>query len=166
MLFNGYVRESADDEALEDVMDTMDAESLDDAEANDAMAREVETHMLTAAMENMSLYDGGDEAYTALTESAGFDAILEARRIPKNTFVRLNKQDDLQRRQHLACLVLAKNHNDSAFKKYKFYRAKAKEQKKIIIKKYANRAKIIASKSQKVHIKNMRKLPSLPKITL
>lgn len=154
-------------EASEDVQDVVDpVVDPDSADGIEAMAQEVEGHMTSAALENASYFENGEEAVKKFTESAEVQALYEARRYTKNTFVRLNKNDDLQRRANLAALVLARNNNDPLFKKLALNRVKERQLRTAIFHKYGNKAKIVAKKSQVVHIKNSRKLPALPKIQL
>lgn len=135
-------------------------------EGLEAMAHEVESLATQEAFNSLSYFDGGAEAANSITESAEFEALMESRKMPKRTFVRLNKQDDLQRREHLACLILAKKNNDSLWKKYVRYRVEERKLRRQIFAKYSNKGKVVARKSQMIHIKNSRKLPSLPKISL
>ena len=162
MIFNS-IRESEEEENL---LDSVAAGAIDPSspEGIEAAAAEVETHMTTAAMEALTYFDNGEEAIKNFTESTEVRALVEARKIPKKTYVRLNKSDDLNRRTHLACLVLAKNNNDSLWKKLALNRVKERKLRNAIYKKYSTRAQLVARKSQLVHQKNARKLPALPKI--
>lgn len=135
------------------------------ANAIDQMAEEVEKHMASAALESVTFFEGGEEAVKQFSESVDeLESVNEARRLVKKTFVRLNKNDDLQRRSHLACLVLAKAHKDPLWTKLALNRVKERKLRNAIYKKYENKAKMVARKSQQIHIKNSRKLPALPKI--
>lgn len=163
MFLDKYITESDTDE-ISDVDVIAGEIDADSPEGVEAMAREVETHMTTAALEAVSYFDGGEEAVKTFTESAEVQALVESRKLPKKTFVRLNKMDDLQRRSHLACLVIAKNKKDPLWTKLALNRVKERKLREAIYKKYGNKAAIVARKSQQVHIKNSRKLPSLPKI--
>lgn len=160
MFLNNYVNEAENQDDLDMLVD----HDPDSAEGIEAMAQEVEQHMTTAALEAVSYFDGGEDAVRNFTESAEVQALVESRKIPKKTYVRLNKNDDLQRRSNLACLVLAKNHKDPLWIKLAQNRIKERKLRNAIYKKYQNKANVVARKSQIQHIKNARKLPSLPKI--
>lgn len=150
-----------------EVVDDVDALSEPDpntADGVEQMAAEVERHMTESALEAITYFDGGEEAVKNFTESAEVQELLEARKLVKKTYVRLNKNDDLQRRSHLACLVLAKAHKDPLWNKLAHNRIIERKLRNAIYKKYENRAKAVARKSQQIHIKNSRKLPALPKV--
>lgn len=166
MLFNKYLTE---EEKLAEELDDVDMvggaiEDIDSPEAMEVMAREVETHMTAAALEAVSYFEGGEEAVRNFTESAEVKVLVESRRLPKKTFVRLNRDDDLQRRNHLACLVLAKNKKDPLWNKLALNRVKEKQLRNAIYKKYGTKAAVVARKSQQVHVRQAKSLPSLPKI--
>ena len=109
------------------------------ANAIDQMAEEVEKHMASAALESVTFFEGGEEAVKQFSESVDeLESVNEARRLVKKTFVRLNKNDDLQRRSHLACLVLAKAHKDPLWTKLALNRVKERKLRNAIYKKYEN----------------------------
>ena len=162
MFLNQYITEA--DAEVSDVDMISGEVDPDTPEGIEVMAAEVETHMTTAALEAVSYFEGGSEAVKTFTESAEVQALVESRRLPKKTFVRLNKMDDLQRRSHLACLVIAKNKKDPLWTKLALNRVKERKLREAIYKKYGSKAAIVARKSQQVHIKNSRMLPSLPKV--
>lgn len=158
MIFNKFNEDAT--EVDNDAVDTLiGAEDPDNIEA---MADEVEAHMTTAALEAVTFFEGGEQAVQKFNESK--EVMTESRRLVKKTYVRLNKSDDLQRRSHLACLVLAKAHKDPLWTKLALNRIKERKLRNAIYKKYGNKANMVAKKSQLVHIKNSRKLPALPKI--
>lgn len=161
MLFNQQLHEAEE----KDDLDMLVEHDPDSAEGIDDMAEEVEQHMTAAALEAVSYFEGGEEAVRNFTESAAVQALVEARKIPKKTFVRLNKNDDLQRRSNLACLVLAKRHKDPLWTKLSLNRVKERKLRNAIYAKYRNKANVIAKKSQMKHVKDSKKLPALPKIT-
>lgn len=161
MFLNSYVNEEAE---VQDDIDLLVDHDPDSAEGIEAMAQEVEQHMTTAALEAVSYFDGGEEAVRNFTESAEVQALVESRKLPKKTFVRLNKNDDLQRRINLASLVLAKNHKDPLWTKLSLNRIKERKLRNAIFIKYRTKATMIAKKSQMQHVRNASKLPSLPKI--
>lgn len=130
-----------------------------------ALAGEVEEVLGESALEGVSYFDGGEEAIKNFTESAEVQALVEARKMSKHTFVRLNKNDDFTRRAHLASLLLARNAKDPLFNKLALNRVKERQLRAAIFKKYESKAKMVAKKSQVQHIKNMKKMPALPKVT-
>ena len=60
-------------------------------------------------------YSDSDDEKRELLEQA--DVLLEAKKISRKTIVKLNKNDDLTRRTGMAALQLAKDNNDSLWKK-------------------------------------------------
>lgn len=166
MFLGNYLNES--EKTVDDVIDDMamaDADP-DSAEATEDAAKQVEALCRESALENAPFFENGEEAVKNFTESAEVQALVEARKMSKNTFVRLNKNDDLTRRSHLACLVLAKKNNDPLWKKLALNRVKERKLREAIYKKYGNKGAIVARKSQQIHIKQMRKMPALPKIKM
>lgn len=163
MLLNG-VREGTEIDELTPE-EKIEAKADPNSEvALDAMAEELENLCTENALSAVRYFDGGEEAVKSFTESAEVQSMLESRKFSKATYVRLNKSDDLQRRTHLAALILAKEHNDALWKKLAQNRVRERKLRAAIFAKYGNKAAIVARKSQIVHQKKMRKLPSLPKI--
>lgn len=164
MIFNKLNEDTT--EVDSDAVDAL----MGDADPNneDALAQEVEAHMTAAALEAVTYFEGGQEAVNKFEEALEMESengyVNEARRLTKKTYVRLNKSDDLQRRSHLACLVLAKAHKDPLWTKLALNRIKERKLRNAIYKKYGNKANMVAKKSQLVHIRNSRNLPALPKI--
>lgn len=77
-------------------------------------------------------------------------AVLEAKGlIGRKTFIRLNKNDDVERRTSAAAYQMAKDANDPLWTKLTFHLAKKKEFKNKILKKYGPRAIRVAKQSQK-----------------
>lgn len=161
MLFGNVIKES---EEINDIDLLSGVEPGSEAE-EDAAAVEVEKNMLVAATESVTFFEGGEEAQKSFVESAEVQALVEARKMSKKTFVRLNKNDDFTRRAHLASLILARNSNDPLFKKLALNRVNERKLRAAIFKKYEAKARVVAKKSQQQHIKSMKKMPSLPKIT-
>ena len=167
MIFEN-IREDAT-ETTGDVVDILEPDpSASDEQFMDAAANAVEALAQNAALEAVTFFEGGKEAvekFEEAVESEGENGYVnEARRLVKKTYVRLNKSDDLQRRSHLACLVLAKAHKDPLWTKLALNRIKERKLRNAIYKKYGNKANMVAKRSQLVHIRNSRKLPALPKI--
>ena len=162
MIFGDVMKEDA--AGLNDIDIASGKVDPNTEEGMDAIATEVENNMQAAALESVTYFENGEDAQKAFVESAEVQALMEARKMSKKTFVRLGKNDDLTRRAHLASLILARNNNDPLFKKLALNRVNERKLRNMIFKKYENKAKIVAKKSQAQHIKTMKKMPSLPKI--
>lgn len=161
-----FVHENENTEMDNDIVDAVVSRDPDTPEGVENIANDVENLMQQQALESVSYFENGEAALKNFCESAEVQALVEARKMSKKTFVRLGKNDDLTRRTHLACLLLAKEHNDSLFKALALNRVKERKIRNAIFTKYGSKAKIIALKSQKTHIKAMRKMPALPAIRL
>lgn len=161
MIFGNVVKEDAVEDKDIDLI-TADPET---EEGMEAIAREVEGNMQAAALESVTYFEGGEEAQKSFVESAEVQALVEARKMSKKTFVRLNKGDDFTRRAHLASLILARNAKDPLFNKLALNRVRERQLRSAIFKKYESKAKLVAKKSQLQHIKAMKKMPALPKIS-
>lgn len=82
-------------------------------------------------------------------------AVLEAKGlIGRKTLIRLNKNDDVNRRTSAAAYQMAKDANDPLWKKLMFHMNKKNEYKQKILKKYNSKATRVAKKSQKEFMKN------------
>lgn len=165
MIFNS-IKESDEYQDASEYIDPIDDDKdPDSAEGVEAIAAEVEDHMQQSALESVSYFENGDKAVKNFLESTEVQNLCEANsRYMKNTYVRLNKNDDLQRRTNLAALVIAREKNDILWKKLADNRVKERKLRQAIYRKYGRQAEKIAKKSQIVHIKNARKLPALPRI--
>lgn len=162
MIFGNAIKEDASDVNDVDIISgNADPET---EEGIEAIANEVENNMQSAALESVSYFEGGEDAQKAFMESVEVQALIEARKMSKNTFVRLNKNDDFTRRAHLASLLLARYAKDPLFNKLALNRVQERKLRNSIFKKYESKAKMIAKKSQQQHIKAMKKMPALPKI--
>ena len=159
MLFNNVIKESETDTNDIDVLAGTADPSTEDGE--NAIAQEVENNMQSAALESMIYFDGGEEAQKSFIESAEVGALVEAQKMSKKTFVRLNKNDDLTRRAHLASLILARNFKDPLFSQLALNRVKERKYRDAIFTKYKVKALAIAKKSQKQHIKTAKTLPPI-----
>lgn len=162
MLFGNVIKEA---EEINDV-DLLNGVEPGSQAEEDAAAIEVEKNMLIAATESVTFFEGGEEAQKSFMESAEVQTLVEARKMSKKTFVRLNKNDDFTRRAHLASLILARNAKDPLFSKLALNRVNERKLRNAIFKKYETKAKSIAKKSQAQHVKNMKKMPALPKINI
>jgi hypothetical protein len=80
------------------------------------------------------------------------DPLLEAKKISRRTIVKLNKNDDLTRRTGMAALQLAKDNNDVLWQKLVKNRIMERKLLAAIKKKYANKAKVVATKGQRAYV--------------
>lgn len=167
MIFNAYVNEETTEETeLDTLADDGKEVNPDSAEGIAKVAQKVEDMMTASALEALTYFDGGQDAVKSFTESAEATALVEARRMSKRTFVRLSKNDDLERRKHLSCLLLAKEKKDPLWTKWAMFRNKERSIRKQIYTKYETKGAVVARKSQQQHIKNSKNLAPLPKITM
>lgn len=95
-------------------------------------------------------YSDSDEEKQELLESS--DVLLEAKKISRRTIVRLNKNDDLTRRTGMAALQLAKDNNDNLWQKLVKNRIMERKLLAAIKKKYANKAQLVARKTQREYV--------------
>ena len=98
-------------------------------------------------------YSDSDEEKNALFEQ--MDVLTEAKKISRKTIVRLNKNDDLTRRTGMAALQLAKDNNDTLWKKLVKNRIMERKLLAAIRKKYANKAQLAARKGQRAYVSNV-----------
>ena len=95
-------------------------------------------------------YSDSDAEKQELLESA--DVLLESRKVSQRTIVKLNKNDDLTRRTSMAALQLAKDNNDSLWKKLVKNRITERKLLAAIRKKYASKAQLVARKTQRAYV--------------
>lgn len=96
-----------------------------------------------------------DEALAEFCAPNGVGSVLvEAGKMRKKTLVRLGKNDDLNRRETMACLTLAKRAKDPLWDKLALNRVKEKELLGKIKKKYGSKGSKLAKAGQKDYIKN------------
>lgn len=86
-------------------------------------------------------------------------ALQEAKVLGKRTLVRLSKKDDLDRRQTIAALQMAKEANDPLYNKLIKVQAQRKQYLAQIKAKYSAKSQRAAVQGQKEYIKAMRKVP-------
>ena len=157
MFFNDYMIESEDLE-MEDIDKVI---TPDTTAEEDVVAAQVEEIIQQEAFDAAQYFEGGAEAIEQFMESAEMKAQLEAfgpfGMNKKNTFVRMSRGDDLRRRTHLACLLLAKNHKDPLFTKLAANRVKERSLRKQIFSKYEQKATKIARLSQRKALANKKK---------
>lgn len=164
MFLNAFIETEVEDQDDIDAVSAVVEKDPDTPEGMDNIANDVESLMQQSALESVTFFDGGEEAVKKFTESAEVKALVEARRMSKRTFVRIGKDDDLTRRKHLASLMIAKEKNDPLFKQLALNRVKERKLRNAIFQRYGQKAELIAKKSQKKHIADMRKMPALPKV--
>lgn len=164
MYFNSVtnvLRESDDTEAT-DALLPKDVESQSGMEA---VADEVEEKLQREAFEHMSYFDGGQEAGRAFFESAEVQSVMEsmpqtvAGLSKKKTLVLLSKNDDLERRKKLACLIIAREKKDPRFDLWIKHRRQEREDREYMYQKYDQYGAKVARISQKKHIAERRKFP-------
>lgn len=103
------------------------------------------------------LSKGTDAQRKAFTESTVAQVLVEKQVLTKPTMMRLSKEDDAKRRIKLAAYKLAKDANDSDYKKMQAYRKQWRKYRAKVMKKYAAKATRISRISQQEYIKNARK---------
>lgn len=135
-------------------------------EGAEKIAQDVENACKETALEAVQFFENGEDAVKSYMESAEVQGLLEARKMSRKTFVRLGKSDDLTRRRNMACLIIAREKGDPLFKQLADNRKKEKKLRNAIYNRYKNQAERIAKISQKKHIKDMKTMKALPKITL
>ena len=136
-----------------------------------------ETGMESSNMESISeesmdslveafIYDDISRRPDALREEAinspEMEALLERGKFKKNTLVRLNRNDDLERRIGMAAIQMAKEHNDPLYEKLKKNRIKERELLNAIDKKYYRQATKAAKAAQVSFIKQKPKTGYVP----
>lgn len=90
-----------------------------------------------------------DEVIQEFAQSEECQVLINEGKISKKTIIKLNKNNDLIRRQTLAAYQIAKQKNDPNWAKFIKYKALANKYKQEIIRKYGNRTVAIAKKSQR-----------------
>ena len=161
MIFNSYLE--ADETTAMDDVDGLVNKDPDTEEGADNIAKEIEANMQSSALESLIYFDGGEKALKEFCNSEEAQVLVESRRMSKKTFVRLGKNDDLTRREHMASLIIAREKKDPLFNKLALNRIKERKLRDQIFKKYGAAAKRVAKRSQNKHIKDMRKMPALAK---
>lgn len=161
MLFNDYITES-DNTELNDI-DAVNTDP-DTEEGAINLASEVERACQESALQNVAFFENGEQALKEFCQSEQVQALVEARKMSKKTFVRLGKTDDLTRRTNLACLILARENKDPLWKKLAINRVNERKIRNAIYNRYRNKGARIAKLSQKQHIKDMQKMKALPAI--
>ena len=169
MLFDQYMSESKVDDTVE--RNDVDAVAGDTIDPNtqagqEAMAKEIESNCEAAALCALPFFENGEQALKEFCNSEEVQALVEARKMPKKTFVRIGKDDDSTRRTNMACLILARENKDPLFDKLAKNRVQERKLRNQIYRRYKNKAIRIAKLSQKEHIKDMQKMKALPAISM
>lgn len=97
-----------------------------------------------------------DDEFDAIMESEGMRVLEEKGIYNRRTIVRLKKDDDLDRREMMAALQLAREGNDQLWSKLALNRVKERELLGKIKAKYGSRAAKVARTQQKDYIKMIR----------
>lgn len=152
MIFSDYLKEDV-------VAQTTDVDALIDPdpetpEGENIIADQVEAIMQTAAMEEASFFEGGEEAVDAyikmLNEQVMQEGIISS--VAKNNnIVRLNARDDLKRRTSVAAMILARKMKSPLWVKAMRHKSLYRKYKAQIIAKFSRRAFKIARISQAKH---------------
>lgn len=90
-----------------------------------------------------------DEVIREFVQSEECEALITEGKLNKKTIMKLNKSNDLTRRQTLAAYAMARDKNDPLWQKFLKYKTLANECKRQIIEKYKNKSENIAKKSQR-----------------
>lgn len=94
-----------------------------------------------------------DEEFSAYTESADFQNLVEAGVLGRRSVVKMTRKDDLNRRIHLASIQMAREQGDADWEALRKNRVNERRLLKKIYTKYANRVRRDAMQSQKRLIK-------------
>ena len=91
-----------------------------------------------------------DEEFSAYTESADFQNLVEAGVLGRRSVVKMTRKDDLNRRIHLASIQMAREQGDADWEALRKNRVNERRLLKKIYTKYANRVRRDAMQSQNV----------------
>ena len=105
-------------------------------------------NMLVDEMNRMS-----DAEFEAYTESSEFNNLVEAGVLGRRSLVKMNREDDLRRRIHLASIQMAREQGDADWEALRKNRINERRLLKKIYTKYQNRVRRNAMQSQKRLIK-------------
>lgn len=136
-IYSSRINENIIEEEL-----NIDEQTLVDATCEAALYEDLQ--MMTEEQRNMFL---NSDEYHALQEAGLTSAI------GKNTIVKLNKTDDLERRIGQASLNIAREKNDALWIKLMKNRRQEKKLLHAIKKKYGSPAERVAKKAQKQYVK-------------
>lgn len=110
-------------------------------------------NLMVEAMVLESLLTLDDESKVELIESGTLALCEKSNLINRKTIVKLNKNDDIDRRQTMAAMAIAREKNDPLWGKFLFYRMKSKELKSKMKDKYSTKSLVAARVAQKDYIK-------------
>ena len=175
MIFSNIFLENETDSASQDSANPVDlllpVANPNSEDGENKMAMTVELLMQQSALENAEYFENGDYALTefsnylsGLTDSDVqhiTEGVISAA-AKNNTIVQLNTRNDLKRRVHLSCLVLARETKDALWRQYSIARLKERKLRAKIFQKYQKRAYAIALKSQRMHANEV-KHSAMPK---
>lgn len=164
MIFSNIFLENETDSASQDSANPVDlllpVANPNSEDGENKMAMTVELLMQQSALENAEYFENGDYALTefsnylsGLTDSDVqhiTEGVISAA-AKNNTIIQLNTRNDLKRRVHLSCLVLARENKDALWRQYSIARLKERKLRAKIFQKYQKRAYAIALKSQRMH---------------
>lgn len=148
---DGYIRE--EDITGEDSTVVGIEADVDTPDGEKEIEEEVTARVITTMVKEFANYVGGEEFLDEMYADENVTMLVEAGRMPKKTFVKMSKDDDLERRISLACLVIAREKKEKDFYDLVKFKEKARIAREKIIKKHRSQAMRIATKSQKQHIK-------------
>ena len=109
-------------------------------------------HDADAMLENMIMLEASrmdDEQRKAYMESDEFQNLVEAGVVGKRSVVRLNRNDDMNRRIHLLCLQKGKEEGDADWEALRKNRIRERQLLDKLYRKYANRVRRDAVVSQR-----------------
>ena len=136
-------------ESLEGLDESVDM--IDDEEMGNSSIANMNELLESAIVEHVSMMN--DQERKAYLNSDEFHQLEEAGVVGRRSVVRMTKYDDLTRRTHLAALQKAKEMGDADWEALRKNRIKERQLLDRIYKKYANKVKRDAVKSQKRLIK-------------
>lgn len=93
-----------------------------------------------------------DEDLQEFVQSEECEALITEGKLNRKTIMKLNKNNDLTRRQTLAAYQRAKEKNDSNWVKFVKYKTLANKYKRAILEKYGKQSVNIAKKSQRDYV--------------
>nr|DAP83755.1 MAG TPA: hypothetical protein [Caudoviricetes sp.] len=109
-------------------------------------------HDTEAMLENMIILEANlmnDEQRKAYMESDEFQNLVEAGVVGKRSVVRLNRNDDMNRRIHLLCLQKGKEEGDADWEALRKNRIRERQLLQKLYRKYGNRVRRDAVVSQR-----------------
>ena len=147
----GITPSSIEESAVEDDF-SLDPLNEDNSDISASQGILDEDAMLEAAIvqEVEMMHDDERKAYL---ESDEFQNLVEAGVVGRKTVVRLNRNDDMNRRIHLLCLQMGKENGDADWEALRKNRIRERQLQQKLYTKYSNRVRRNAITSQKRLIK-------------